>query len=167
MVTGPTVMLIGVSLIQSGFADWAGGSGSCMARPETGMYSVCPSLGAPHALPWVGRSQSCTEHNRLTFAGVRRVYRAWLSRFLDYHPLRAFWESHHEVLCSSHRLAGRLYCCSCLRVFLVKWNLECTGCELHLGTYVQVECIWAAGPAVFGSLYCPCDGGMLILYALA
>jgi len=52
LVTGPTVLLIGVSLISSGFEDWAGGSGSCMARPETGMYSLCPSVDAPHALQW-------------------------------------------------------------------------------------------------------------------
>lgn len=52
LVTGPTVLLIGVSLIQSGFEDWAGGSGSCMERPETGMYRLCPTVYAPHALPW-------------------------------------------------------------------------------------------------------------------
>jgi NCS2 family nucleobase:cation symporter-2 len=52
LVTGPTVTLIGVSLISSGFANWAGGSGSCMARPETGDYRLCPYVGAPHALPW-------------------------------------------------------------------------------------------------------------------
>ncbi|GAB7343068.1 hypothetical protein MBLNU457_1153t2 [Dothideomycetes sp. NU457] len=52
LVTGPTVMLIGVSLITSGFEDWAGGSGGCLARPETGMYSLCPDTSAPHALPW-------------------------------------------------------------------------------------------------------------------
>ncbi|KAJ9629737.1 hypothetical protein H2203_002118 [Taxawa tesnikishii (nom. ined.)] len=44
LVTGPTVMLIGVSLISSGFADWAGGSGSCMSRPETGLFSLCPNF---------------------------------------------------------------------------------------------------------------------------
>ena len=52
IVTGPTVMLIGISLIQSGFEDWAGGSGNCMGRPETGDYMLCPSNSAPHALPW-------------------------------------------------------------------------------------------------------------------
>ena len=52
VVTGPTVMLIGVSLIESGFQGWAGGAGGCLARPETGYFSVCPNLGAPHALPW-------------------------------------------------------------------------------------------------------------------
>ncbi|EME44069.1 hypothetical protein DOTSEDRAFT_71765 [Dothistroma septosporum NZE10] len=52
LVTGPTVLLIGVSLISSGFEDWAGGSGDCMSRPETGMYRLCPSVDAPHALPW-------------------------------------------------------------------------------------------------------------------
>ncbi|OAD66524.1 hypothetical protein PHYBLDRAFT_178416 [Phycomyces blakesleeanus NRRL 1555(-)] len=52
IVTGTTVFLIGLSLIASGFKDWAGGSGSCMDRPATGMYSVCPNLGAPNAKPW-------------------------------------------------------------------------------------------------------------------
>lgn len=54
LVTGPTVTLIGISLIQSGFQGWAGGSGSpgCIDRPTTGPYTVCPMVGAPHALPW-------------------------------------------------------------------------------------------------------------------
>lgn len=54
LVTGPTVTLIGINLIQSGFKNWAGGSGSpgCIDRPTTGPYTVCPSVGAPHALPW-------------------------------------------------------------------------------------------------------------------
>ncbi|KAI5246649.1 purine permease [Aureobasidium subglaciale] len=52
IVTGPTVMLIGVSLISSGFENWAGGSGSCQSRPETGFYSLCPNINAPRPLPW-------------------------------------------------------------------------------------------------------------------
>ncbi|KAL8699285.1 MAG: hypothetical protein Q9201_006092 [Fulgogasparrea decipioides] len=52
LVTGPTVALIGISLIESGFQDWAGGSGACAQRPETGPNVVCPQVGAPHALPW-------------------------------------------------------------------------------------------------------------------
>lgn len=52
IVTGPTVMLIGVSLLQTGFEDWAGGSSDCMSRPSSGMYSKCPTVDAPHALPW-------------------------------------------------------------------------------------------------------------------
>lgn len=54
LVTGPTVTLIGINLIQSGFKNWAGGSGSpgCIDRPTTGPYVVCPMVGAPHALPW-------------------------------------------------------------------------------------------------------------------
>jgi len=52
IVTGPTVMLIGVSLIQTGLEGWAGGSGSCMSRPTTGDYMLCPSNTSPHALPW-------------------------------------------------------------------------------------------------------------------
>lgn len=54
LVTGPTVTLIGINLIQSGFKNWAGGSGSpgCIDRPTSGSYIVCPMVGAPHALPW-------------------------------------------------------------------------------------------------------------------
>ncbi|RLL98445.1 hypothetical protein CFD26_104611 [Aspergillus turcosus] len=49
MVTGPTVLLIGASLIESGMKDWAGGSG-CGFDPSA--RALCPSAGAPHALPW-------------------------------------------------------------------------------------------------------------------
>lgn len=49
MVTGPTVLLIGASLIESGMKDWAGGSG-CGSDPSA--RALCPSAGAPHALPW-------------------------------------------------------------------------------------------------------------------
>ncbi|KAI9732633.1 MAG: hypothetical protein M1834_003969 [Cirrosporium novae-zelandiae] len=52
IVTGPTVMLIGASLIQSGFEDWAGGSGDCMSMPSSGYYSLCPNIDAPHPLSW-------------------------------------------------------------------------------------------------------------------
>jgi uric acid-xanthine permease len=52
LVTGPTVTLIGVHLIESGFMDWAGGSGLCASRPSSGPFTLCPSNNAPHALPW-------------------------------------------------------------------------------------------------------------------
>ena len=52
LVTGPTVTLIGVSLIESGFKDWAGGSGSCSVLPATGLYALCPTVDAPNAAPW-------------------------------------------------------------------------------------------------------------------
>ncbi|EEB09507.1 membrane transporter [Schizosaccharomyces japonicus yFS275] len=55
IVTGPVVLLIGVSLVSTGMADWAGGSGSCTGHPtESQMpgYSLCPYDTAPHALPW-------------------------------------------------------------------------------------------------------------------
>ncbi|KAJ5642981.1 uncharacterized protein N7484_005488 [Penicillium longicatenatum] len=47
LVTGPTVLLIGASLIQSAMEDWGGGSG-CGPSPR----SMCPSADAPHALLW-------------------------------------------------------------------------------------------------------------------
>ncbi|KAL6711081.1 hypothetical protein ACN47E_006956 [Coniothyrium glycines] len=52
LVTGPTVMLIGVKLVQSGFQNWAGGSGDCKARPTSGLYQLCPDINAPRPLPW-------------------------------------------------------------------------------------------------------------------
>ncbi|KAI1393063.1 Xanthine/uracil permease [Hypoxylon trugodes] len=52
IVTGPTVMLIGIHLIQTGFENWAGGSGPCADATHSAFYDVCPNVGAPHALPW-------------------------------------------------------------------------------------------------------------------
>lgn len=53
IVTGPTVMLIGISLIESGFEGWAGGSGTCMSGTDApAFYQLCPNIDAPHALPW-------------------------------------------------------------------------------------------------------------------
>ncbi|KIW66314.1 hypothetical protein PV04_05651 [Phialophora macrospora] len=52
LVTGPTVVLIGVNLIGTGFENWAGGSGACRSRPEEGLFQNCPNNNAPHPLPW-------------------------------------------------------------------------------------------------------------------
>jgi NCS2 family nucleobase:cation symporter-2 len=52
IVTGPTVTLIGINLISSGFSNWAGGSGTCSSRPDSGFYALCPNIDAPRALPW-------------------------------------------------------------------------------------------------------------------
>ncbi|KAK9456532.1 permease family-domain-containing protein [Dipodascopsis uninucleata] len=52
IVTGPTVLLIGVSLVGTAFEGWAGGSGSCMSRPDSGIYQLCPTIDAPHPLAW-------------------------------------------------------------------------------------------------------------------
>ncbi|KAI8947862.1 purine permease [Xylaria longipes] len=52
LVTGPTVMLIGISLIESGFKDWLGGSGPCSDATPTAFFDKCPDITAPHALPW-------------------------------------------------------------------------------------------------------------------
>ncbi|GKT65170.1 uracil-xanthine permease [Colletotrichum tofieldiae] len=51
IVTGPTVMLIGIHLVESGFQNWMGGSGPC-ANPTTDFFARCPNISAPHALPW-------------------------------------------------------------------------------------------------------------------
>lgn len=50
LVTGPTVLLIGSHLVETGMKDWAGGSGTCGNDPAS--RALCPSAGAPHALPW-------------------------------------------------------------------------------------------------------------------
>ncbi|KAL2268458.1 hypothetical protein VTJ83DRAFT_3304 [Remersonia thermophila] len=53
IVTGPTVLLIGVNLIATGFRSWAGGSGACFgASPSDPVFARCPDVTAPHALPW-------------------------------------------------------------------------------------------------------------------
>lgn len=52
LVTGPVVLLIGTYLIGTGFKNWAGGNGDCSARPETGLFALCPNINAPRPLPW-------------------------------------------------------------------------------------------------------------------
>ncbi|KAI1122022.1 purine permease [Nemania abortiva] len=52
LVTGPTVMLIGINLIESGFKNWLGGSGPCSDATHIAFYDKCPDITAPHALPW-------------------------------------------------------------------------------------------------------------------
>jgi hypothetical protein len=52
IVTGPTVMLIGINLISSGFKNWAGGSGLCADANPPEFFARCPNIAAPHALPW-------------------------------------------------------------------------------------------------------------------
>ncbi|KAK0548339.1 hypothetical protein OC846_004525 [Tilletia horrida] len=53
IVSGVVVLLIGISLIgESGFKNWAGGAGQCSSRPDTGLFQVCPIVGAPNAYKW-------------------------------------------------------------------------------------------------------------------
>ncbi|KAG2360080.1 permease family-domain-containing protein [Suillus spraguei] len=53
MVTGTVILMIGASLVgSSGILDWGGGSNGCQARPTSGIYQLCPTVGSPHALPW-------------------------------------------------------------------------------------------------------------------
>jgi uric acid-xanthine permease len=53
LVTGPTVMLIGINLISSGFKNWAGGSGTCSTFPEApSIFRLCPTIYAPKAATW-------------------------------------------------------------------------------------------------------------------
>ncbi|KAI1324663.1 purine permease [Xylariaceae sp. FL0255] len=44
LVTGPTVMLIGISLIQTGFEGWLGGSGTCSEANPSAFYAKCPDV---------------------------------------------------------------------------------------------------------------------------
>ncbi|PWN90148.1 Xanthine/uracil permease [Acaromyces ingoldii] len=56
LITGPVVFLIGTSLIgDSGFLNWGGGANDCASRPASGLFALCPMVGAPHALPWGSR----------------------------------------------------------------------------------------------------------------
>ncbi|CAO3647030.1 unnamed protein product [Cunninghamella blakesleeana] len=52
IVSGIVLIVIGVTLLGSGFENWAGGSGPCMARPTSGPFMYCPSNAAPHAQKW-------------------------------------------------------------------------------------------------------------------
>ncbi|RCH96239.1 hypothetical protein CU097_014296 [Rhizopus azygosporus] len=54
VVTGIVLIVIGATLLTSGMENWAGGSGPCMSRPNSGPFTLCPSTSAPHAQPWGG-----------------------------------------------------------------------------------------------------------------
>lgn len=46
--------MIGASLVgASGILNWGGGSNGCQARPTSGIFQLCPTVGSPHALPYV------------------------------------------------------------------------------------------------------------------
>ncbi|KAF9903827.1 hypothetical protein EC991_003275 [Linnemannia zychae] len=52
IVTGVTVMMIGVHLVTSGMSQWGGGNGPCKSKPTTGLFVNCPNNNAPRAAPW-------------------------------------------------------------------------------------------------------------------
>lgn len=54
IVTGLTVVMIGVSLIgKSGFLNWGGGSNGCAARPAApSIFELCPTIYAKGAKKW-------------------------------------------------------------------------------------------------------------------
>lgn len=54
VVTGIVLVVIGATLLTSGMENWAGGSGPCMSRPNSGPFTLCPSASAPYAQPWGG-----------------------------------------------------------------------------------------------------------------
>ncbi|KAI8142542.1 permease family-domain-containing protein [Fennellomyces sp. T-0311] len=54
IVTGIVLFTIGCSLIYAGMKNWAGGSGPCMSRPESGDFALCPSIHAPNPQIWGG-----------------------------------------------------------------------------------------------------------------
>lgn len=45
LVVGMVMICIGSGLVASGTKSWAGGSGPCMNRPESGFFELCPNIG--------------------------------------------------------------------------------------------------------------------------
>lgn len=54
LVTGITVVMIGVSLIgKSGFLNWGGGTNACASRPAApSIFALCPTINAKGARKW-------------------------------------------------------------------------------------------------------------------
>lgn len=52
LVTGMVMVCIGAGLTANGIKSWAGGSGPCMSRPASGLFSMCPNTQAPKPHPW-------------------------------------------------------------------------------------------------------------------
>lgn len=122
IVTGPTVLLIGVKLISSGFKNWAGGSGPCSSRPATGLFSMCPTINAPHPLPW-GSPEFIGKHLTAIPTSLINVFillffcRPWFLGLPDDHSLREVWESNDEVVQCCDWSIDRFYHCCSNRIF--------------------------------------------------
>lgn len=52
LITGMVMVCIGSGLTANGIKSWAGGSGPCMSRPASGLFSMCPNTQAPKPHPW-------------------------------------------------------------------------------------------------------------------
>lgn len=53
LVTGLTIVLIGISLVgKSGFLNWGGGTNACASRPAEGLFRLCPNINAKQAARW-------------------------------------------------------------------------------------------------------------------
>ncbi|KAI8068396.1 permease family-domain-containing protein [Gongronella butleri] len=52
LISGIMLTVIAGSLLYDGLSNWNGGTGPCRDRPSTGLFSLCPTLDAPHAQTW-------------------------------------------------------------------------------------------------------------------
>jgi hypothetical protein len=159
IVTGPTVTLIGVSLIQSGLTDWAGGA-TCAARPTTGIFQLCPTIYAPHALPW-----GSAEYIGLGFsvfvsiilferfgAPIMKSCKS-LSHAFRVHPTDKFPSERHLGPPSW------LYHRGGMRLFQPEFHRSCASCILYLGAYFPAFCLWPSDSPIACRLPHSDDGG--------
>jgi Permease family len=142
IVTGPTVLLIGVDLIGSaGFTAWAGGSGLCDEASPPAFFAKCPDITAPHALPWgsaqfIGRNLGKWYHEA-------NATRPWVRRLPHHYPPREIWFPYHEV-CQRHRWSACwLHHFCCLRLFRPLRCQVCTSRLIHLGPHIPIDHIRA------------------------
>ena len=159
LVTGPTVLLIGVSLIASGFEDWAGGSGSCMARPDSGMYQLCPSIDAPHPLPW--GSAQFVGLGFLVFFTIIVCERFGSPIMKSCAVVLGLLVSTYELSMSVRLLLtgpGRLYRRWSMRLLRSFGYRRRSSGELHLGTHLPSQPLWANSAAFASRLHRPRDG---------
>jgi xanthine/uracil permease len=100
IVTGPTVLLIGVDLIGSaGFTAWAGGSGLCDEANPPAFFAKCPDITAPHALPWGSAEYigMMPKSRKLSLLLIEFCSRARFPCLSHYYPPREVWFSYYEV----------------------------------------------------------------------
>lgn len=173
LVTGPTVMLIGVNLITSGFEGWAGGSGSCLGRPTSGDYMLCPSNDAPmgkssqkHVAvsPHPRRDDMSTRYKFPMLTMISRslgkcsIYRSRFPSLRHDHPDRKIRRTNYEVLCGRHRFTCWLHCCSCLWLLLTFRNQRRSSRKLHMGSHLPTRYLCANDTTIPGRLPRPHDG---------
>jgi len=140
IVTGPTVMLIGVTLIGSGFQNGQVEMVSALRGQLEGFFQLCPDYTAPHALPW-GSAQ---------YIGLG--FSVFITILLCERFGSPIMKSTSVVI---GLLTGCIYRC-CNGLFRSFWNRLRSSNIFHLGLYFQTPGLRSPSASIDGHIHHLC-----------